>query len=210
MQDQTTRLKFPPLQVRDKINQAFKAKRVEGPVVAIVSNTRKENIALTTTDQYSAEFFMEKVDIWKNLAPHVYAIKDEPWFKVVIDGVPTTEFGNIEELSSICEEIRVFNKGFHIIGQPYLLTPKETSNQVAGSVVVAFETEAEARQATSKKLIISGRSLMAEKYLSIPATTQCSRCQRFGHMEKSCRLAPLSNEGTGPCAVLEPRGGIGG
>ncbi|KAI0990901.1 hypothetical protein K3495_g17286, partial [Podosphaera aphanis] len=70
LQDETTRQKFSPLQVRDKINQAFKAKGVEGPVVAIVSSTRKENIAITTTEPYSAEFFMEKVDIWKNLAPH--------------------------------------------------------------------------------------------------------------------------------------------
>jgi hypothetical protein len=119
IQDSTTKQKFSPLQVRDKINQAFRVRGVEGPVVAIVSSTRKENIALTTTEQYSAEFLMEKVVLWKNLAPHVCAIKDEPWFKVVIHGVPTTEFGNIEDLSSISEEIRVFNRGLKIIGQPY-------------------------------------------------------------------------------------------
>ncbi|KAI0997535.1 hypothetical protein K3495_g10654 [Podosphaera aphanis] len=155
LQDETTRQKFSPLKVRDKINQAFKAKGVEGPVVAIVSSTRKENLAITTTEPYSAEFFMEKVDIWKNLAPHVCAMRDEPWFKVVIHGVPTTEFENMEDLSSISEEIAIFNHGLKIIGQSYLITPEEKrKNQVAGSVVVAFETEAEAKRAISRKLIV--------------------------------------------------------
>ena len=188
LQDETTRQPFSSIQVRDKINHAFKARGVEGPVVAIVNSTRRENIALTTTEAYSAEFLIEKVDIWKNHAPHVVAIKDEPWHKVIIHGVPTAEFGSMEDLSSIAQEIEIFNQGLKIIGQPYWITPEDKRiTQTAGSIVVAFETEAEAKQAIRRRLIIGGQSLMAEQYLNIPATTQCTNCQGYGHIEKRCR-----------------------
>ncbi|KAI0996547.1 hypothetical protein K3495_g11634 [Podosphaera aphanis] len=83
IQDPNTRQTLSPLQTRDRINQAFKARGVDGPVVATVSQTRKENIALTTTGPYSADFLLEKVHIWKNIALHQLAMKDKPWYKVV-------------------------------------------------------------------------------------------------------------------------------
>ncbi|KAI0994262.1 hypothetical protein K3495_g13920 [Podosphaera aphanis] len=188
IQDPTTRQTLSPLQTRDKINQAFKARGVDGPVVATVSQTRKENIALTTTGPYSADFLLEKVDIWKNIAPHQLAMKDEPWYKVIIHGIPTTEFETIEDLSTISEEISTFNSGLKVIGQPYWITPEEKRRkQIAGSIVVAFETEEQARQAITRKLIVAGRSLKAEKYMNVPATTQCNHCQGYGHISTKCR-----------------------
>lgn len=77
--------------------------------MAIVSQTRKENIASTATGPYSADYLLEKVDIWKNIAPHELAIMDEVWYKVIIHGIPTTEFQTIDDLSTIPEEIATFN-----------------------------------------------------------------------------------------------------
>lgn len=188
IQDVQTRQPFSPLQTRDRINQAFRARGVEGPVVAIVSQTRRENIALTTTEPYSADFLLEKVDIWKNIAPHELAMKDEAWYKVIIHGIPTAEFPTMEDLRTIPEEISTFNQGLKVIGQPYWITPEEKRGaQVAGSIVVAFETEEQARQAISKNLIVAGRPLRAEKYMNIPATTQCNQCQGYGHISTKCR-----------------------
>lgn len=188
LQDATTRQTFSPLQIRDQINNAFRARGIQGPVVAIVSRTRNDNIAITTIGAYSADFLLDQVDIWKNYAPHILAMKDQPWFKVIIHGIPTEEFGEGEDLSSISEEISTFNNGLKVIGQPYWITPAENrANQKAGSIVVAFETEAQAKQATSRKLIVAGRYLPTEKYLNFTPTTQCHRCQVFGHQESRCR-----------------------
>ncbi|KAI1007265.1 hypothetical protein K3495_g951 [Podosphaera aphanis] len=142
IQDPNARQTFSPLQIRYKINRAFKASKVDGPVVAVVSQTRKEKIALVTTGPYSADYLLEKLDIWKNIAPHQLAMKDESWYKVIIHGIPTTEFETIENLSTISEDKSTFNLGLKFIGQPYWITPEEKRRkQVVGSIVAAFETE---------------------------------------------------------------------
>lgn len=188
LQDETTRQTFSPLQIRDQINNAFRARGVQGPVVSIVSKTRNENIAISTMGTYTADFLLDQVSIWKNFAPHVIAMKDEAWHKVIIHGVPTNEFGQNEDLSSISEEISVFNNGLKIIGQPFWITPEENrKKQQAGSIVVAFETEAQAKLATSRRLIIAGRYLLTDKYLNYSPTMQCNKCQAFGHPESRCR-----------------------
>ena len=51
-------------------------------------------------------------------------------------------------MSLVVEEIQTFNKGLTPIGRPYWLTSSDKrQNQRAGSVVVAFATEAEANRA---------------------------------------------------------------
>lgn len=186
--DEHTRSDFSALAFRDRINQAYKSRGVQGPVVALVSKTRKDNIAVVTTPSYTAEYMLQNRDIWRNAIPHVEAFKDEEWYKVVVHGVPVADFPNPSDLSEVIEEIETFNQGLKVIGQPYWITPQEKfQTQMAGSIVVAFETEAEAKLATNKRLIIAGLSLKAEKFHNIPASTQCNKCQRFGHLETNCR-----------------------
>ncbi len=46
-----TKENFSPLLIGDNINKAFRARGVEGPVVDIVAKTRKDNLAITTTER---------------------------------------------------------------------------------------------------------------------------------------------------------------
>ena len=88
------------------------------------------------------------------------------------------------------DEIKTFNKGYTPIGTPYWLTSVEkrrSNTQKGGSIAVAFATEAEANRAISNRLYIAGISVRVEKLYSTPPTTQCSKCQGYGHLDSYCR-----------------------
>ena len=88
----------------------------------------------------------------------------------------------------VVDEIKTFNTGLTPIGIPYWLTPAENrASQRAGSVVVAFATAEEANRAIRHRLYIAGISVRAEKLHSTAPTTQCSKCQGFGHLNQYCK-----------------------
>ena len=54
--------------IRNKVNQLFVSKlQVEKPVLASIARTKgKQNILLTTTEEYNADFLVKYKDIWHN------------------------------------------------------------------------------------------------------------------------------------------------
>jgi hypothetical protein len=68
---------FSPLALRNAFNKAFLDKGVKGLVVNTVSRTRSSNIVVTTTSHFSAEYLLEKKDIWEAILPFKSAQKDE-------------------------------------------------------------------------------------------------------------------------------------
>lgn len=179
---------FSPLALRNAFNQAFANKGVKGPVVNTVTKTLSQNLVVSTTSQFSADFLLEKESIWKHLIPFQSAKKDETWHKVVLHGIPTADFNVPHGMELVIEEIKTFNKGLTPVGTPYwLTTPDKRANQRAGSVVVAFATANEASQAIRNRVYIAGISVRVEKLHSTAATTQCSNCQGFGHLENHCK-----------------------
>lgn len=177
-----------PLQARNHINQAFSAKGVKGPVIALVSKTHGNNIAITTTDEYTADFFIEKKDIWQSIIPHETIQKDEPWYKVVAHGIPLADFDNDEGMEMIKDEVSIFNKGLKPIGMPHWISTIENRKvNKAGSVAIAFATEEEANRAIRNRLYIAGISVRVTKFHTVAPTTQCTNCQGFGHLDSYCR-----------------------
>lgn len=176
-----------PVTIRDNINRAFKDKGVSGPVIALVSITTNNNVALTTTHEFSADFLLEQQEVWAYTISYREAIKDVPWYKVIIHGLNISYFGN--DLSTFLpEEIELYNRGLKVIGQPFWATSQDRRQvQEFGSAVVAFSTEAEMNQAVSRRLTIGGQSLRAEKFLSVSPSSQCQICQGFGHHTDKCR-----------------------
>ena len=146
---------------------------------------------VTTANPFSAEYLLEKQSIWEHVIRFQSAQKDEPWHKVVLHGIPTADFNNPTGMDLIVEEIKTFNKDLVPIGTPYWLTPSEKRlNQRAGSVVVAFATATEASRAIRHRLYVAGISVRVEKLYSTAATTQCSKCQGFGHLNTHCKRTP--------------------
>jgi len=179
------------LALRNAFNKAFVNKGVAGPVVATVSRTLGQNIVVTTTSQFSADYLLEHQPIWEHLVLFKLAQKDEPWHKVVIHGILVADFNNLKGIDLIIDEIKTFNNSLLPISIPYWLTSAEKrQHQLAGSVVVAFATAAEASQAIRHRLYIAGISARVEKLYTTTATTQCSKCQGFGHLDSYCKQMP--------------------
>jgi hypothetical protein len=182
---------FSSIRIRDSINNAFKAKGVIMPVVALVTKARfSNNVVLTTTDSFSADYLIEKQSIWIHLCPNTTIQRDTPWYKVIIHGIPIREFDTPNGMNLIKEEIRTFNKGLIPISTPFWITSQERRQdpyQRVGSVAVAFSTELEAKRAIQNRLYIAGVSVRVQKYISVAPTLQCPNCQGYGHLPNRCR-----------------------
>ena len=119
------------------------------------------------------------------------AQKDKFWHKVVLHKISTANFNTPMGMELVIDKIRTFNKGFTPIETPYwLLSPEKRANQRAGSVVVAFATPEEASRAIHYRLYIAEISIWVEKLYSTAFTTQCSKCQSFGHLDSYCKREP--------------------
>ena len=82
--------------------------------------------------------------------------------------------------------------------QNWLTTANKRENQLAGLVAVAFATEEEATRAIRHRLYIAGISVQVEKLYTTAPTTQCYKCQGFGHLDTYCRQNTR-------CIYLEPK-----
>ena len=65
--------------------------------------------------------------------------------------------------------------------------------QKAGAVAISFATEEEANRAIKNRLYIAEISVRVVKYTSTAPTTQCTKCQSYGHIDQNCRKPPKCN-----------------
>jgi hypothetical protein len=187
-----TTANFSPFAMRNAFNKAFLDKGVKDPVVATVAKSLGQNVVITTTREFSADFLLEKKSIWEHILPFESAQKDEPWHKVVLHSIPTADFNTPDGMNMIIDEIKTFNNNLSPIGIPYWLTSAEKRlNQRAGSVVVAFATPEEATRAIRNRLYVAGMSVRVERFYSTAPTTQCHNCQGFGHLDNYCKQNPI-------------------
>ena len=90
------------------------------------------------------------------------------------------------------DKVRTFNKGLTSIETLYwLLSPENRAIYRGESVVVAIATAEEASRAIRHRLYIAGISVRVKKLYSTALTTQCSKCQGFGHLENYCKREPI-------------------
>ena len=178
---------FSPLSIRNEINKAFFTKGIKEPVIATISKSQGNNLVITTTKSFNANYLLEHEQVWRSLFPTIKEIqKDQMWFKVVCHGIPIADFEN--NLDMIKSEITTFNKGCTPIGNPFWLSSAEKrQSSRAGSVVVSFGTEQEAKRAISNHLYIAGISVRVQKYFTTSQTSQCTNCQGYGHLPNRCK-----------------------
>jgi hypothetical protein len=185
---------FSAITTRNLLNTAFRSKGIKGLVISTVSLSAKGNIIVNTTPEFNSDFLVQNESIIKGVLPLVTGIqKGEPWYKVIVHGIPIREFDTPEGMDLVLEEIRIFNKGLEPIGQPYWATSQEKRDsglQRAGSVVVAFPTEIQANRAIKNRLLIAGISAKVVKYHTISSTVQCSKCAGYGHLDSICKREP--------------------
>lgn len=180
---------FDSLKLRNEFNDAFRRKGVQSPVIASVTLSAKQNIVITTTPQFNGKYLLEHTNVWEDILHFTSALLIESWHKVAVHNIPT-KYGDDIGLDIIKNEIETFNKGLKVVGKPYWLTkPDRRQQQETGTICVAFATEREAMQAIRNRLFVLGISVRAEKLHATPPTSQCQKCQRFGHSETRCSNA---------------------
>ncbi|KAF2633551.1 hypothetical protein BU25DRAFT_298191, partial [Macroventuria anomochaeta] len=112
---------------------------------------------------------------------------------IVLTTTPTFTAKYLLENQDIWQTLTPFKEALPI--QPWynvvvhnIPTSFSTNEQVqqTGSVCIAFATEQEAQRAIRSRLYLLGISVRVEKLHSTPASSQCQKCQRFGHTETKC------------------------
>jgi hypothetical protein len=204
--------------IRNKVNQLFVSKlQVEKPVLASIARTKgKQNILLTTTEEYNADFLVKYKDIWRNCFTFQREQKLEPWVQVIAHGVPTLPFLGEGGSKLLKEEIETFNP-IKIQGLPRWISSsvKRHDPQTRfGSIVFTIENEEKRQEILKQKEIsIAGTATKVVKYLEVSPTTQCTSCQKFGHIgdrcsTRACRFcaaAHLSKDHCCPTCLISGR-----
>ncbi|KAH6719580.1 hypothetical protein BKA61DRAFT_714226 [Leptodontidium sp. MPI-SDFR-AT-0119] len=149
-----------PLELRSKINEELsKQRHAITPVLATITKSIAQNLILTTTAEYSAEYLIQQSDILAKFIQFKEAKKDISFFKVAVHGV-TLQLDTPEMPQMIRDEINTFNKSLNlnIVGTPYWLTSesKRLGPQKAASMIIAFATEEEQTRAIRNRLNIGG------------------------------------------------------
>jgi cell division septum initiation protein DivIVA len=177
--------------IRNKVNQLFVSKlQVEKPVLASIARTKgKQNILLTTTEEYNADFLIKYKEIWHNCFTFQREQKLEPWVQIIAHGVPTLPFLGEGGSKLLKEEIETFNP-IRIQGLPRWISSsvKRHDPQTRfGSIVFTIESEEKRQEILKQKEIsIAGTATKVVKYLEVSPTTQCTSCQKFGHIGDRC------------------------
>ena len=84
--------------------------QVKKPVLAAIARTRgKQNILLTTTEEYNADFLVKYKEIWRNCFSFQREQKLEPWVQIVAYRVPISPFLGEGGSKLLKEEIETFN-----------------------------------------------------------------------------------------------------
>ena len=84
--------------------------QIKKPVIATIARIKeKQNILLTTTEEYDAEFLVKHKEIWSNCFSFKREQKLEPWAQVVAYSVPISLFLGEGGSKLLNEEIKTFN-----------------------------------------------------------------------------------------------------
>jgi hypothetical protein len=164
--------------------------QTEKPVIASIARTReKQNILLTTTEEYNADFLVKYKEVWSSCFSFKREQKLEPWAQIVAHGVPLPPFLGEGGSKLLKEEIETFNP-IRIQGQPRWISSraKRYDPQTRfGSIVFAVENEEKRQEILKQKeILIAGVATKVVKYLEVSPTTQCTSCQKFGHIGDRC------------------------
>src|SRR6266567_3245596 len=177
--------------IRNKVNQLFALKlQVKKPVLASIVRTKgKQNILLTTTEEYNADFLVKYKEIWQNCFTFQREQKLEPWVQIIAHGVPTLPFLGEGGSKLLKEEIETFNP-IVIQGLPRWISSsvkRHNPETRFGSIVFTVENEEKRQEILKQKEIsVAGTATKVVKYLEVSPTTQCTSCQKFGHIGDRC------------------------
>ena len=201
-----------PMQLRDQINDKFFTSGVDKPVVATIGRSVTNlSLVMTTTEDFSGSYLIEKEAVWKGIIPYTSINHDAEWTKLIVHTVPIKPFSMDEGESLMRSEIETFNPRLKLMRNPIWLSKEESrAGKLHSSILIHLPNQEMARLALESRVTMAGVICRVEKY--IPKHTQCGKCQKFGHTrayctsEVKCRVCSLNHEGKDHfCQVCQVR-----
>jgi hypothetical protein len=178
-------LKVNSFDLRNQINKAIGTR-----AVATVTKSIKGNIVLTTTQDHSADYLLEKTNSWTHIFKEVdvkSTEKPSSWIRVIAHGIPTQLLDTPTDLGVIKDEIHTFNPVKVVGTLGWLTGPERREGKRASSVVFAVATEADRKHCVKNGLFIAGERVTVVNYKAFSPKTQCYRCQGYSHDPTACR-----------------------
>ena len=130
------------IELREKINQEFKRKLSidKSVVAAITKSQRNENVVLTTTEHFSADYLSSNQTIWQSFFEFSKSYKDKTWHKVIVHEIPTDIFNRDDEMIMLHDEIITFNH-FQPLAINWLSTKENRDTKKHASIIISLESK---------------------------------------------------------------------
>ena len=185
------------IRIRDICNQNLATNTLsKNIVITAVKETAKRNLILTLRADGNAteamKFNSKLIESINKIVGNVIEIReDTTWGKAIVHGVSTTHFGHEGGMKILQKEIEDFNLGIKLMQEPRWLTSEEKrEGKRFSSVILAVKGEEEAVNIGKRGVMILGTILRSNRFHSVKATDQCSKCQQFGHHNMRCTNTP--------------------
>ena len=169
--------------IRDSINAALQATLIQRVVCSPTND-----LTLIAMESVRATSLSSRVSQFLHLIPGTLTVHlDSPSAQVIVHGIPTAH-----SLATIGKEISTFNTGLVLAQEPRWLTPETRRAGKAASAVVITLTGPKAQDiAQLPRLSAFSSTFRLERHLRFSPTTQCAKCQAFGHHTLKCTSPPV-------------------
>jgi hypothetical protein len=191
-----TDLNLTPVQLRDALNKALGFTAILSAQVSrspAAGNTG--NVSLTLMENLPATKLYAKVGEHLSTIPGATSLHlDSPIVQMVVHGIPTSL-----PLESLQQELITYNPGLALASPPRWLTkPDQRQGKSASSVVISLSGNKAQDVASRPRLFAFSATLRTERKLRFGPSTQCAKCQRFGHHTTKCEYPACCRWCAGP------------
>src|SRR5260221_3885039 len=180
-------LQLSALQLRDALNKALGYTAVISTQVSRgASGSNTGNVSITLMENLLASKLYARVGEHLNTVPGAVSLHlDHPIVQVVVHGVPVDMPPELLQT-----ELTTFNPGLSLASTPRWLTkPDQRKEKKASSVVIALVGNKAQEVAARTRLYAFSATLRIECKLRFGPSTQCAKCQQFGHHTTKCSSA---------------------
>src|SRR5258706_1392025 len=176
-----------PMELRDDLNKALGSIAILSVQISRSSGGDTGNVSITLMENLLASKLYGKIGENLAIIPGALSLHlDSPIVQMVVHGVPTSL-----PLESLQQELTTFNPGLVMASSPRWLTkPEQRKDKKASSIVIALSGNKAQDVASRPRLFAFSATLRAERKLRFGPTTQCAKCQKFGHHTNKCNNPP--------------------
>jgi len=187
---------------------------IEHPPLILANITATNNLVLTVAPQYLSTTYEPYLAILED-ALHEFPIAlsriSQRWTRFIVNSIPTTATPE-----AVRTEIETNYPALRMGQTPrWLTSPERRQGKKASSMIITFIGEMTKKSLGATSLAMFNRECTITEYIMFGPTTQCNKCQTFGHPTQRCTASnytcavcaqphPMKNH---PCAIASCKAG---